>query len=64
LEKKKSNRKVIDFGPHSFLYCIQTPWKKRRIHSFYYKAGLDLAGNIAGLADSTNLGKGDTIKVS
>jgi hypothetical protein len=34
---------------------IQTPWKKERIHSFYYKAGLT-AGNI-GLATRQNLEK-------
>jgi hypothetical protein len=48
-----SNRKAIDFGPTYIR--IQTPWKKERIHSFYYKAGLDLAGS--GLATRTEIWK-------
>jgi outer membrane protein insertion porin family len=54
--------KQLIFGP-TYSYTYTNTMEKRRIHSFYYKAGLDLAGNIAGLATGANLEKGDTIKV-
>lgn len=58
--------KVIDkqliFGP-TYSYTYTNTMEKRRKNTFYFKASLDLAGNIAGLATGANLKKGDTIKV-
>lgn len=54
--------KQLIFGP-TYSYTFTNTMEKRRKSSFYYKASLDLAGNIAGLATGANLKKGDTKKV-
>lgn len=59
---EKVIEKQLIFGP-TYSYTYTNTMEKRRKHTFYYKASLDLAGNIAGLATGANLKKGDTIKV-
>jgi outer membrane protein assembly factor BamA len=54
--------KQLIFGP-TYSYTYTNTMEKRSKNTFYYKAILDLAGNIAGLATGANLKKGDTIKV-
>jgi outer membrane protein assembly factor BamA len=54
--------KQLIFGP-TYSYTYTNTMETRRKNNIYYKASLDLAGNIAGLATGANLKKGDTIKV-
>ncbi|MBP6180586.1 BamA/TamA family outer membrane protein [Flavobacterium sp.] len=55
-------KKQLIFGP-TYSYTYTNTLEKRRKNTFYYKATIDLAGNIAGLATGANLKKGDTIKL-
>ncbi|MEZ7504843.1 BamA/TamA family outer membrane protein [Flavobacterium sp. Arc2] len=54
--------KQLIFGP-TYSYTYTNTIEKRRKHTFYYKGGVDLSGNITGLATGANLKKKDTIKV-
>ncbi|TDE05414.1 translocation and assembly module lipoprotein TamL [Flavobacterium hiemivividum] len=54
--------KQLIFGP-TYSYTYTNTMQKRRKNTFYYKAGVDLSGNIAGLVTGANLKKGDTVKV-
>jgi len=54
--------KQLIFGPtYNFTYTDEA--KKKKKNTFYYKGGIDLSGNIAGLVTGANIKKGDTIKV-
>jgi outer membrane protein assembly factor BamA len=37
--------------------------QKRKKHTFYYRGGIDLSGNIVGLVTGANVKKGDTVNV-
>lgn len=62
----ESLNKVIDkqliFGP-TYTYTYTNTMETAKKHTIYFKAGMDLAGNLTGLAMSANIKKGDTIKV-
>lgn len=66
IDANASLAKVIEkqliFGP-TYSYTFTNTMETKRKHSFYYKGGLDLAGNIAGLATGANIKKGDPVKV-
>ena len=57
---EKVVEKQLIFGP-SYSYTYTNTLQKRKKNTFYYKASLDLAGNIAGLVSGANIRKGDTI---
>ena len=50
------------FGP-TYTYTYNTEMRQRRKNTFYYKAGIDLSGNIYGLIAGANIKRGDTIKI-
>ena len=54
--------KQLIFGP-TYTYTYSNTMETTRRHNFYFKGGLDLAGNAAGLITGANIKKGDTIKV-
>lgn len=54
--------KQLIFGP-TYSYTYTTTMQKRRKNTFYYKASIDLSGNVTGLMTGANIKKGDTIKV-
>ncbi len=54
--------KQLIFGP-TYSYTYTNTMEKRKKHTFYYKGGLELAGNIAGLISGSNIKKGDTTTV-
>lgn len=54
--------KQLIFGP-TYTYTYTNTMEKRKKHTFYYKGGLELAGNITGLIAGSNVKKGDTTKV-
>jgi outer membrane protein assembly factor BamA len=66
IEENRSLEKVIErqliFGP-TYTYTYTNTMEKRRKNTFYYKAGIDFSGNIAGLVSGSNIKKGDTTKV-
>lgn len=66
IDENASLGKVIEkqliFGP-TYSYTFTNTMQQRRKNTFYYKAGLDLSGNITGLVTGANLKKGDTVKV-
>jgi outer membrane protein insertion porin family len=59
---EKVIEKQLIFGP-SYSYTFTNTMEKNRKNTFYYKAGIDLAGNIAGLTTGANIKQGDTVKV-
>ena len=50
------------FGP-TYNYTFTNEMNKKKKNTFYYKGGIDLSGNIVGLASGANIKKGDTIKI-
>ena len=54
--------KQLIFGP-TYTYTYTNTMEKRKKHTFYYKGGFELAGNVAGLIAGSNVQKGDTTKV-
>jgi outer membrane protein insertion porin family len=54
--------KQLIFGP-TYYYTYNTEMRRRKKNLFYYKGGIDLSGNIAGLITGANIKSGDTIKV-
>ena len=54
--------KQLIFGP-TYSYTYTNTMEKRKKHTFYYKGGLELAGNVAGLISGSNVKKSDTTKV-
>lgn len=54
--------KQLIFGP-TYSYTYTNTMEKRKKHTFYYKGGVELAGNIAGLISGSNVKKGDTTTV-
>lgn len=54
--------KQLIFGP-TYYYTYNTEMNTRKKNTFYYKGGIDLSGNIAGLVTGANIKKGDTIKI-
>ena len=54
--------KQLIFGP-TYAYTYNTEMRQRRKNAFYYKGGIDLSGNIAGLITGADIKAGDTIKV-
>ncbi|RTY85638.1 translocation and assembly module lipoprotein TamL [Flavobacterium sp. RSP15] len=59
---EKVVEKQLLFGP-SYSYTYTNTLQTRKKNTFYYKASLDLVGNIAGLVSGANIRKGDTIKL-
>lgn len=59
---EKVIEKQLLFGP-SYSYTYTNTLQTRKKNTFYYKASLDLVGNIAGLVSGANIRKGDTIKL-
>jgi outer membrane protein insertion porin family len=59
---EKVIQKQLIFGP-SYSYTFTNTMEKNRRNSFYYKASIDLAGNLYGLASGANIRKSDTVKV-
>ena len=59
---EKVIQKQLIFGP-SYSYTFTNTMDKNRRNTFYYKASVDLAGNLYGLASGANIKKGDTVKV-
>jgi outer membrane protein insertion porin family len=59
---EKVVEKQLIFGP-SYSYTYTNTLQTRKKNTFYYKASIDLAGNIAGLVSGANIRKGDTIKL-
>lgn len=54
--------KQLIFGPtYNYTYTNET--RKRLKNTFYFKGGIDLSGNLAGLITGADIKKGDTIKV-
>lgn len=54
--------KQLIFGP-TYYYTYTNEMNQRKKNTFYFKGGIDLSGNIAGLVTGANIKKGDTIKV-
>ncbi len=54
--------KQLIFGP-TYNYTYTNTMEKRKKHTFYYKGGIELAGNVAGLIAGSNVKKGDTTTV-
>jgi outer membrane protein assembly factor BamA len=54
--------KQLIFGP-TYYYTYTTEMNQRKKNTFYYKGGIDLSGNIAGLVTGANIKKGDTVKI-
>lgn len=54
--------KQLIFGP-TYSYTFTNTMQKRKKNTFYFKGGIDLAGNVAGLVTGANIKSGDTIKV-
>lgn len=54
--------KQLIFGP-TYYYTYTNEMNQRKKNTFYYKGGIDLSGNIAGLVTGADIKKGDTIKV-
>jgi outer membrane protein insertion porin family len=54
--------KQLIFGP-TYYYTYTNEMNQRKKHTFYYKGGIDLSGNITGLVTGADIKKGDTIKV-
>ncbi|MGV3696436.1 translocation and assembly module lipoprotein TamL [Flavobacterium sp.] len=54
--------KQLIFGP-TYYYTYNNEASKRKKHLLYYKGGIDLSANIAGLITGANIKKGDTVKV-
>lgn len=54
--------KQLIFGP-TYYYTYNTEMRKNRKNTFYFKGGIDLSGNLAGLITGADIKKGDTIKV-
>ncbi|MBC7607628.1 MAG: BamA/TamA family outer membrane protein [Burkholderiales bacterium] len=54
--------KQLIFGP-TYSYTFTNTMQSTKKNTIYFKAGLDVAGTIAGLATGANVKKGDTIKV-
>ncbi len=65
-EANPSLKNVIErqliFGP-TYEFTYTNEMLKRRKNTFYYKGGIDLSGNLAGLITGADIKKGDTIKV-
>lgn len=66
MSTNESLRKVIEkqliFGP-TYSYTYTNTAQKRKKHTFYYKASLDLAGNVAGLVSGANIKEEEPKKV-
>jgi len=54
--------KQLIFGP-TYSYTYTNTMQKRKKNTIYYKASIDLSGNITGLATGANIKKGDTTKI-
>lgn len=54
--------KQLIFGP-TYNYTYTNEMNQRKKNTFYFKGGIDLSGNAAGLITGANIKKGDTIKV-
>ncbi|MEO5776046.1 MAG: BamA/TamA family outer membrane protein [Flavobacterium sp.] len=54
--------KQLIFGP-TYSYTYNTEMRQRRKNLFYYKGGIDLSGNLAGVITGADIKAGDTIKV-
>ncbi|MGC4039582.1 MAG: BamA/TamA family outer membrane protein [Flavobacterium sp.] len=54
--------KQLIFGP-TYTYTFTNEMNQRKKNVFYYRGGIDLSGNIAGLVSGADIKKGDTIKV-
>lgn len=54
--------KQLIFGPN-YTYTYTNTMQTDKKHTFYYKAGLDVAGNLTGLLTGANIRQGDTSKV-
>ncbi|MCF6132293.1 translocation and assembly module lipoprotein TamL [Flavobacterium wongokense] len=54
--------KQLIFGP-TYYFTYTNEMNQRRKNTFYYKGGIDLSGNIAGLVTGADIKKGDTIKI-
>lgn len=54
--------KQLIFGPN-YTYTYTNTMQTEKKHTFYYKAGVDLAGNLTGLLTGANIREGDTSKV-
>jgi outer membrane protein insertion porin family len=59
---EKVIQKQLIFGP-SYSYSFTNTMENNRKNTFYYKASIDLAGNLYGLATAANIKKADTVKV-
>jgi outer membrane protein insertion porin family len=59
---EKVIQKQLIFGP-SYSYTFTNTMEKNRKNTFYYKASLDLSGNLYGLATGANIKKQDPVKV-
>jgi outer membrane protein assembly factor BamA len=59
---EKVIQKQLIFGP-SYSYTFTNTMEKNKSSTFYYKASIDLAGNIAGLVTGANIKRADTVKV-
>jgi outer membrane protein assembly factor BamA len=54
--------KQLIIGP-TYYFTYTNEMNKRKKNTFYYKGGIDLSGNIAGLITGADVKKGDTIKI-
>lgn len=54
--------KQLIFGP-TYTYTYNTEMNQKRINTFYYKGGIDLSGNIYGLATGADIKKGKVVNV-
>jgi outer membrane protein assembly factor BamA len=54
--------KQLIFGP-TYSYTYTNTMQQARKNNFYYKASIDLSGNITGLVTGANIKKGDTVTV-
>jgi outer membrane protein assembly factor BamA len=59
---KRVIEKQLIFGP-TYSYTYTNTMQKRKKHTFYYRGGIDLSGNIVGLVTGANVKKGDTVNV-
>jgi outer membrane protein insertion porin family len=59
---EKVIQKQLIFGP-SYSYTFTNTMENNRKNSFYYKASIDIAGNLYGLVSGANIKKADTVKV-
>lgn len=59
---EKVIEKQLIFGP-TYSYTYTNTAQKRKKNTFYYRASVDLSGNLVGLLSGSNIKKGDTTKV-